>query len=251
VLTERELLGYFEGIHGVLSQSASEFARALNDFSATLSLRLNLLREARRQMNVYLALDFNVFSYIEPDECRLSDMIAELLSPRGLHGQGDVFLRLFAQQLGCDPWPSPCPEVRREEPITYPVGSSGRLDIIVDFGSFGIGIENKPWAGEQSDQLHRYRAYLEQRYSGKFCLVYLSGSGTAPTSLPPEDREMLEAKRKFRTLSYRSGLRKWLHACETECKAEKIRWLLRDFDEFVSAKFKLDDLDGELSDVTR
>jgi hypothetical protein len=200
-------------------------------------------------MNAYLALDFNLFSYIDPREALLSDLIAEFLSPEGKHGQGDVFLHLFGRQIGIEEWPpNKRPTVRREVPITYPPHSYGFLDILVDVGSFGIGIENKPWAGEQPEQLGRYRAHLEHQYSGRYALVYLSGPGTPPTTLPAEVQERLASVGQFRTLSYKSGLTKWLRACEKECKAEKIRWLLRDFESFLTDAFDLEGDEGRSED---
>lgn len=211
-------------------------------FYDTLILRTTLLQDSRREMNSYLALDFNLFSYIDPDEGRLSDLIAELLSVEAEHGQRDAFLRCFMEQIGVAHWlANGQTTVRREVPITYPPASYGFMDILIDGGSFAIGIENKPWASEQPDQLDRYRTHLDHEYSGRYCLVYLTGSGMQPTSLPAEIRRKLSAANRFGVLSYRSGLTKWIRACEKECKAEKIRWLLRDFDAFLSSTFASDD----------
>jgi hypothetical protein len=102
VLTEPLLASYFASVSDVLAGSNLQFGRALEDFFATVAVRLTLARDARRRINTYLAGDFNVFSYIDHDEACLSNLIAELLSPAGQHGQGDVFLRLFARRLGCE-----------------------------------------------------------------------------------------------------------------------------------------------------
>lgn len=55
-------------------------------------------RELRRR-----GADFNVFQLlrIEGSEDELhSRFIAELLNPRGAHGQGDSFLRFFLEKVG-------------------------------------------------------------------------------------------------------------------------------------------------------
>src|ERR1017187_2863553 len=45
---------------------------------------------------------FRALSVLSPDENRLSDIIAELLSPRGSHGQGATFLTLFTSRCRSD-----------------------------------------------------------------------------------------------------------------------------------------------------
>lgn len=247
-MTPHSLNVFYDEIRRKSGESMNDLRARLHAFYDTLSLRTSLLRESRREMNAYLAMDFNVFSYMDPDENHLSDLIKDLLSPEGKHGQGGVFLNLFAQQLGLElPLGDQRLRVLREVPITFPPASYGFLDLLVDGGSFGIGIENKPWAGEQRDQLDRYRVHLDHQYSGRYCLVYLAGSREMPTSLPSDVRRRLVSNGQFKVLQYRSGLSDWLRACEKECKAEKIRWLLRDFVSFVNARFDLGDpeLEGD------
>ena len=246
VLTERLLTAYFGSLGEELAKRQSRVDDSLQDFFDMLGLRLKLAREERREKNVFLALDFNVFSYIQPDEPRLSDLIAELLSPDGKHGQGDTFLQLFIQQLGIDvnrP-PRASPKVRREEPVTYPPNSYGFIDIVLEFGAYGIGIENKPWAVEQKDQMARYHNHLEHAYPNGFCLVFLS-DGRNPETLTTELQKTLKEAGLFRILSYSSGIRKWLRECDKECKADKIRWLIRDFEAFLGTEFEEDELEVE------
>lgn len=38
------------------------------------------------------------------------------------------------------------------------------MDILIGGGKWGIGIENKPWAGEQKEQLQYYADDLERRF---------------------------------------------------------------------------------------
>jgi len=252
VLTERLMTAYFGSLRDELANRRSQVGHSVQNFFDTLGLRLKLAREERREKNVFLALEFNVFSYIDPNESRLSDLIAELLSPDGKHGQGDTFLRLFLEQLRFErhgpPKASPYPKVRREEPVTYPPDSCGFMDIVIDLGSYGIGIENKPWAGEQKDQMERYHNHLEHAYPNGFCLVYLSGDGGHPETLTTELQKTLEDAERFRVLSYRSGVRKWLRECEKECKADKIRWLIGDFEAFLSTEFEEDELEVETTE---
>jgi hypothetical protein len=55
----------------------------------------------------------------------------------------------------------------REDSTVYVQAFPRRIDITLDFGDgdAGIGIENKPWAGEQLDQRQDYQAHLSKKYS--------------------------------------------------------------------------------------
>ena len=55
----------------------------------------------------------------------------------------------------------------REDSTVYVQAFQSRIDITLDFGDgdAGLGIENKPWAGEQPDQLQDYQAHLSKKYS--------------------------------------------------------------------------------------
>lgn len=213
-----------------------ELARFFSD----LNFRLELFESAKHKLDVYLASEFNVFSYISPDESRLSDIIAELLNPKGRHGQGEVFLREFFgildKSLDCS---GSCRVVREQVTDSIPQ-SQRRIDILLEIDGFGVGIENKPWAGEQAEQLSDYQKYLKNKYKDNYLLVYLSGSGDEPQSISADERRRLKGEGKLKVLSYPGGFRNWLIACYKECKAEKIRWFLSDFIDFVERNFAIE-----------
>lgn len=68
-------------------------------FCGNLHYRLQLLEKTRTHTDRLLATRFNVFEYIQPNENRLSDLIADLLDPKGKHGQGQVLLREFVKTV--------------------------------------------------------------------------------------------------------------------------------------------------------
>ncbi|HXM40708.1 MAG TPA: PD-(D/E)XK nuclease family protein [Bryobacteraceae bacterium] len=127
----------------------------LNEFVLGLQNRLDLFQDARRELNLYLASEFNVFlQYFDPDENAISRVLAILLDPERAHGQGAVFLRQFLDMIG---HPELCADsrkarVRYQDPATW-ANESGLIDITIDMGKFGVGIENKPWAGEPGSPL--------------------------------------------------------------------------------------------------
>ena len=107
-----------------------------------------------------------------------------------------------------------------------------------------IGIENKPWAGEQPDQVSDYLKYLLTRAGPRTdpdaWLVYLSGDGKRPETLPKESDKRMRCP----TLPYRGAergspsLENWVEKCRAECEAERVRWFLTDLLEYIRKWFE-------------
>jgi hypothetical protein len=121
----------------------------LETFFHDLQYSLDVSREARKAV----ADEFCVFDYLRPAETPLSRMIADLLDPRGNHGQGSTFLVCFMQRLqalGCTMPPDWLTRVEQatvdnEAETSFLANNARRIDIRIDLPpGFGIGIENKP-----------------------------------------------------------------------------------------------------------
>jgi hypothetical protein len=212
----------------------------IEDFFLPLRADLAKVREAKRLADLTEASDFNVLRYLKPDENLLSDVISDLLDPRGPHGQGPLFLERFLRTSGIDlGQPLEGARVRREAMTTF-LAQNRRIDFTVEVGPFGVGVENKPWAGDQAEQVADYVKHLEKKYGeGQYFLVYLSGSGSDPTSLGEVERERLKRQGRFRTLPYVSGegVLGWLQGCREGCRAEKVRVFLGDLVDYIDTQF--------------
>ena len=223
---------------GLLADNES-LNSALTEFYGTVATRLKFFQQAQRDVDLYLATRFSVFDYVDPDENQLSDIIGDLLNPEGKHGQADLFLNLFLSAI--DPklvYLKTPVKVLREDPTCYCNSFQRRIDLTLDFGSFGIGIENKPWANEGIDQLKDYREHLDRKYRGDFHLVYLSGDGSDPVSLTKGDLESLRSAGRFHKLSYPTEVVRWLESCRRDCKAQKVQTFLEDLTKYVEDHFE-------------
>jgi len=210
----------------------------LAHFSRNLRYRLGLLAQTRQHTDRLLATRFNVFAYIRPNENRLSDVIADLLNANGDHGQGGAFLKEFVQALWgptAPPWEFQ--SVLREKTTSLIGSHRRRLDVVVDLKSFGIGIENKPWAGEQHAQIGDYVANLERRFAGTYKIIYLSPAGTEPTSIDESAKKKLLKDGKLVLWAYRGRFNEWLRRCHQVCEAEKVRWFLYDLMAYCEGTF--------------
>ena len=152
---------------------------------------------------------FNLFRLLRPahDEVRLhSRFLAELLNPTGTHGQGSIFLYLFANQLQTDGFILPIDfnlnqvTVRREH---------RRIDLLLDDGKYWFIIENKIYAPDQPSQLLRY--YNEAVASHRIPLLhYLTLDGHTPAIHSTEGLPEAVAPQ---LLSYADSINEWLTHC--------------------------------------
>ncbi|HJV74736.1 MAG TPA: PD-(D/E)XK nuclease family protein [Noviherbaspirillum sp.] len=223
--------------------AAADFndARKLATFFAELRARRDARELAYTEFAPRLSPRFNTFNFLRPGEVKLSELLAALLSPTHHHAQGSLFLRLFLRALNL--------EHHLEEDGTVQVTceartdcierSARRIDIEINLGKFGLAIENKPWAGDQDEQLADYGRQLQAKYvTGKWCLVYLTANGTepSPASLPEVQRQAWLASGQYAELSY-SDMVHWLSACEAQCKSDHVRHFLRDFIDYCNQEF--------------
>jgi hypothetical protein len=231
---------FFRAAGTALAAHRADFGERVGRTLCELREKLAAAREEIRRNELLHATRFNVFGYIRPDENRLSDILADLLDPHGTHGQGDAFLRLFGTELGVElPDDLTGTTVTREEPTTLLTNPLRRIDVVIDFGPSGLAIENKPWAGEQVDQVKDYLDQLRRRYGERFVLVYLTGDGSPPPSVPPDALSRLEREGRFRLLPFPTGFSAWLDACADRCRAEPVRGFLRQFRQYVRDEFRL------------
>lgn len=172
------------------------------------------LEEKKREQGDF----FNVFNTIglRTEEVRLhSAFIAELLNPKGSHGLSQRFLQAFLEVIGVqddyfDYRHCPCGIIteRRIGPKTEIEG--GQIDIIIEDGKHAIIIENKIYAGDQTNQMFRYNNYGRKKFSDGYKLLYLTLDGHKPDKC-----SVRNAKFDYKTISYGNEIAEWLEKCYT------------------------------------
>lgn len=199
---------------------------------------LDVLRPAIVELDRQLARKFDFFRFIDLNENRMSDVFAYLLNPDETHGQGELFLGKFLEDV-TDEWlpNSSRYPVRIGREVLTP--RNRRIDIEIAFqsddGPAAIAVENKPWAGDQDQQLSDYAEHLESEsmYKGRFKLIYLTPNGEKPSeaSIAPEERKKREDAKQLDYASIRKWASDtgWLKRAESEVKAERVRWFVSDF----------------------
>lgn len=144
---------------------------------------------------------FNVFELcgVWSTEMRHSAILRELLDPQGMHGFKTKFLEAFFKQIGLEFDPNGC---RAKTEVAY---SNGRMDIVISSGDVAVVIENKIYAGDQEDQLKRYKEeWLEAQSGKKQALLYLTLDGHEASNAEHVD---------YQRISYRNDILAWLETC--------------------------------------
>lgn len=171
--------------------------------------------------------NYNIFNDLGfmSDEVHLHSMfLANLLNPKGSHGQRGKFLEAFlkmlqksfsaisADNLELD---TAIASVEVEKYIGRQTDSEGgRIDIYLTDGKHSIIIENKIYAVDQHHQMLRYWNYgMSQKGDDtekSFVLIYLTLDGCSPSkdSLGEDLKE-----NDIVCLSYKSDIRGWLDRC--------------------------------------
>jgi hypothetical protein len=240
----RKLDNLFESLQLLYKNYEENYQKKLASLFQPLILNYQVINEIEKQANKFLASDFNLIGIFSPDENKISDIIVNILEPNGKHGQGNIFLLKFLETVRnevnnefIDLEATGLSKVRiyRE----YVTDKGRRIDIVIELpNDFIIGIENKPWAGEQNKQLEDYSEFLRSISKEKFLLIYLSGYERIALSIDKALKEKLRREGKFLETNYRRFLVPWLEKCYKECRSEKIRWFLLDFIKWIESSFK-------------
>ncbi len=128
------------------------------------------LRSKLNSPNIFLCLDNASY------EIRHSNFISWLLNPDGSHNLNDYFLRLFLDSIGQ-------PAAEKGELLKI-LREKWNIDILIEFKSRVIVIENKIKAKDSSGQLFKYRTKIRDKFpSKKINLIYWTLNGSDPTDI--------------------------------------------------------------------
>ena len=194
------------------------------------------LRQASAHFEDRLTPRFNALRLLGPSEVTLSNVLADLLSPVGSHGQKTVFLELFLKTFGFnEPWAKAhTAKVATEVATAY----GRRIDIRIDFGKEGvIGIENKPWAGDQKLQIADYIAAIEKHHPVNRKMIYLTQDGRAPSEESTGNKRDFVKEGALVPVAYKQ-LIVWLEQCKGVCKSLRVGVFLDEFADYITKVFE-------------
>ena len=131
-----------------------------------------------------------------------------------------------------------------------------RLDVFVEIRAdeqrYCLAIENKPYAGDQENQVQNYLAWLNGKYPERFLLLYISPNGERPSEWSIRKTELEKWRNGFAIMPYCEGSEErtdkdpfriphsftdWIGECRKNCEVDRLRWFLRAFETFCQRTF--------------
>lgn len=215
------------------------------EWFARMRIEIEAAQRHRDATRTRLAPDFNAIRFLRKDEYGLSVVLADLLDPKGSHGQGRLFLGRFVEWH----WPDGKPDcndalVRLESPA----GAQRRIDIEIRFVDGAVmGIESKLCGALDGDgQIAHYLGHLAKSSASRHRLIYLTPERDelpAQNSIPAQAARQAIADGRLQCLGA-GDLADWLRDCIGPCKAERVRAFLGDLIDYLET-----DLQG-IEDMT-
>lgn len=176
----------------------------------------------QREMKKARGETFNVFSILNMERRENethSAFLAELLSPKGSHLRGNVFLQLFLETIEDSTIDLESAQTKVEHhigPRNNKAKIGGRIDIYIwDRNGNCISIENKIDAGDQNSQIERYCNHNKDKNK----VYYLTLKGAEPSV---GSKGALVNGEHFYTISYRDHILEWLDKCIKEAAEQAI-----------------------------
>lgn len=133
-----------------------------------------------------------------------SFLMADLLNPSGSHGLGDIFLKLFFDELGLNEQLKN-PEVYAE----YPTDNGRRIDLVIeDNGKIILAIEMKIYSKDSENQLKDYYNFIKSK-NKKSRLYYLTLFGNMAHHQSNQNIQ-------YETISFKDDITRWINRCAKE-----------------------------------
>ncbi|GHU99846.1 hypothetical protein FACS189483_09530 [Spirochaetia bacterium] len=184
---------------------------------------------------------FNIFEitgsgHKEVQMCRI---LAELLDPKGRHGKGSLYLKLFWETVS-----HKLPDVPKNLDFDtalvsteYSIDAMRRIDITIKVGKVFVPIEVKIWAGDQPNQIHDYFVFSRDNKNGgaSIPVLYLTLDGHRPTPMSARNAN------EYITLSFNDDIIPWLEKCVEQRETENTTRVCETLKQLIGAVKQLCD----------
>lgn len=193
--------------------------------------RVSSIRSKYDEIEEITGSKFNIFKILKvsKEETRThSAFLAEMLNPKGSHGMGTIFLKLFLQKIGLqekydfDNGNIDDISVKKEKFIGYinkDYTEGGYIDIFIKINDYAIIIENKIYASDQKNQLLRYYNYKNKKFTKGFKILYLTLFGKEASEYSCNNKI---TSKDYISISYKEFIIEWLHQCKKEVTSKPI-----------------------------
>jgi hypothetical protein len=186
------------------------------------------------ERNRKTAMSFNIFSILKMGSYEVrthTPFLTELLDVKGSHGQGNLFLcRFLNEVLGFS-------DVEASDNNWYVISEKEYIDLRLINHSLrkAVFIENKVDTVAHSYQLSRYYKKWEQEFCCNGAFVYLSPSGEEPPDSGFDPTICRRSEVKLTCISYREDIAFWLNGLIEHIAAHKVRETVRQYIDLITS----------------
>ncbi|WP_322995829.1 PD-(D/E)XK nuclease family protein [Castellaniella sp.] len=212
----------------------------------TIDANYFAMEQAKSRLEKLYAPDFRFFDFMRQNETGLSLCIASLLNSKGKHGQGNIYYNLFVK-IFCQniTWLANFVDFPYDVETEANTKDGRRIDILLSIENTGyIGIENKPWANDQENQLEDYAKHLSKisdNFNKDWVLIYLSnGDPKTPCSISESSLDKYKENHQFLRITFKQ-VSDWLTECLCVTKAASVRLFIDELIMFIN-----ENINGEL-----
>lgn len=211
----------------------SKASRNLQLLLTSISASISATEKAKKQLAKTHAPDFRIFDFMRQDETGLSSCLSHLLDRNGKHGQGSTYFDLFVEMYGQHiSWLNRTNNISYTVQTEFTTFNGRRLDILLNLNEHRlIGIENKPWANDQPNQLEDYAIHLSKT-SNNWLLIYLCNREPSKESISMESLEKYKAQDRFLHITF-DQLSEWLSDCLGKTKPILVRTFIEQLIFFI------------------
>jgi hypothetical protein len=182
-----------------------------------------VIKHYRENETFLKAKDYNIFSVlqIQAKEVLTCRMIADLLNPRGQHGAGAEYLKIFMKN---------CLEIEETKTALlnqaivtaeYSIDAERRIDLVIESGTSFFPIEVKIYAADQKSQCFDYYQFAKRK-DAQAKVYYLTLDGHRPGKESVSSGNQFIPEEDVVCLSFREHILNWLRACKNCGKPEMI-----------------------------
>ena len=214
-----------------------DLSQAIHELCGLILREMPRLDAEHRAAQLFGAPELHLFSMFKPDERRITGIIADLLDPRGRHGQGALFLNTFLTTIGM-------PEVASSENVTVKVDEltcAGRLvDLMIRTDEAVVGVEVKIGARQQHEQLKDYCKHVDHEAGSlRKAMVFLADQEPETANDRVIRMPWIKADEKKSTLKWLWALpmRELIASTIPDIRAERTRRLMEEFVIWIDGTF--------------
>lgn len=174
-----------------------------------------VIKQNKENANLLKTKDYNIFSVlkIQSKEVLICRMIADLLNPRGQHGAGAEYLKIFLRD--CTELEKMDTKLLDQAIVTaeYSIDDERRIDLVIELEKRFLPIEVKIYAADQKSQCFDYYQYAKRR-DAQAKVYYLTLDGHRPGNDSTSSGSQSVPEEDIVCLSFREHILNWLKACK-------------------------------------